>query len=163
LTGAKGVNLWSSFRDAPPQRKARLYTRLVEGGVASAVSGALLPTTEPFLYTLSLTAMDGTPLLALETAALDEIERVRNAGVEPVEIARAKRQLRARLVFENDSVTNIAHQIGYFETVADPRYASSLLAGIEAVTAEQVQSVARRRLDAVNRTVGWFKPVETGR
>ena len=35
LTGAKGVNLWSSFRGAPPQRKARLYTRLVERGLAS--------------------------------------------------------------------------------------------------------------------------------
>jgi zinc protease len=163
LTGAKGVNLWSSFRDAPPQRKARLYTRLVEGGVASAVSGALLPTMEPFLYTLSFTAMDGTPLALLEAAALDEIERVRSAGVDPAEIARAKRQLRARLVFENDSVTNIAHQIGYFETVAGPRFASSLLAGIEQVTAEQVQGVARRRLDAANRTVGWFKPIETGR
>ena len=29
LTGAKGVNLWSSFRGVPPQRKARLYTALV--------------------------------------------------------------------------------------------------------------------------------------
>ena len=40
LTGAKGVNLWSSFRGAPPQRKARLYTALVERGLASMVSGA---------------------------------------------------------------------------------------------------------------------------
>ncbi|MEO8075338.1 MAG: pitrilysin family protein [Acidobacteriota bacterium] len=163
LTGAKGVNLWSSFRGAPPQRKARLYTRLVEGGLSSAVSGALLPTVEPFLYTLSFTAMDGTPLERLEAAVLEEIERVRTAGVDPIEIARAKRQLRARLAFENDSVTNIAHQIGYFETVAGPLFASSVQAGVDAVTAEQIQSVARRRLDAANRTVGWFKPVETAR
>ncbi|MEP6915607.1 MAG: pitrilysin family protein [Acidobacteriota bacterium] len=163
LTGAKGVNLWSSFRGAPPQRKARLYTRLVEGGLSSAVSGALLPTAEPFLYTLSFTAMDGTPLERLEAAVLEEIERVLAAGVDPIEIARAKRQLRARLAFENDSVTNIAHQIGYFETVAGPLFASSVQAGVDAVTAEQIQSVARRRLDAANRTVGWFKPVETAR
>ena len=37
LTGAKGLNLWSSFRGAPPQRRARLYTALVERGLASAV------------------------------------------------------------------------------------------------------------------------------
>src|SRR5436190_1027894 len=30
LTGAKGVNLWSSFRVAPPQRTARLYQALVD-------------------------------------------------------------------------------------------------------------------------------------
>ena len=51
LTGAKGVNMWSSFRAAPPQRSARLYTALVERGLASVVAGALLPTREPFLYT----------------------------------------------------------------------------------------------------------------
>ena len=39
LTGAKGVNLWSSFRGAPPQRKARLYTALVDGALASRVGG----------------------------------------------------------------------------------------------------------------------------
>ena len=50
LTGAKGMNLWSSFRGAPPQRKARLYTRLVDQSLASTVSGALVPTAQPFLY-----------------------------------------------------------------------------------------------------------------
>ena len=31
LTGAKGLNLWSSFRTPPPQRSARLYRALVDG------------------------------------------------------------------------------------------------------------------------------------
>jgi zinc protease len=69
LTGAKGVNLWSSFRGVPPQRKARLYTALVERGLASTVSGAILPTAQPYLYTLSLTAIDGVSLASLEGAA----------------------------------------------------------------------------------------------
>ena len=81
LTGAKGLNLWSSFRVAPPQRKARFYTALVERGLASTVSGGIMPTAEPFLYTLTFTAMEGVPLDAVETAALAEIERVRNEGV----------------------------------------------------------------------------------
>ena len=34
LTGAKGVNLWASFRTPPPQRSARLYRALVNGGLA---------------------------------------------------------------------------------------------------------------------------------
>ena len=51
LTGAKGLNLWSSFRTPPPQRSARLYRALVEGRLASAVSGGLLPTADPYLYT----------------------------------------------------------------------------------------------------------------
>jgi zinc protease len=163
LTGAKGVNLWSSFRGLPPQRKARLYTSLVEAGLASAVSGALLPTEQPFLYTLSFTALEGTPLDALEAAASAEIERVRTAGVDPAALVRAKRQLRARFVFENDSVTNIGHQLGYFETVTGPDYFGSLQQRIDGVTAEQVWDVARRRLAPACRTVGWFRPLEPGK
>src|SRR6476469_6177610 len=97
LSGAKGLNLWSSFRGVPPQRKARLYAALVERGLASAVSGAILPTAQPYLYTLSFTAIDGVPLGAVEAAAIDEIERVRQGGVESSEVERARHQLRARL------------------------------------------------------------------
>ena len=123
LTGAKGVNLWSSFRGSPPQRKARLYTALVECGLASAVSGALLPTEQPFLYTLSFTAMEGRgarhasrPRCRPRSSACGP-----RASTPPRSRGR-KRQLRARLVFENDSVTNVAHQLGYFETVTGPDY-----------------------------------------
>ncbi len=162
LTGAKGVNLWSSFRGLTPQRKARLYTTMVEGGMASMVSGALLPTRDPFLYTLSFTALDGVPLETLEGRALDAVEAFRRTGADPAELARARRQLRARLVFENDSVTNVAHQLGYFETVGAADLLSSLNQRIEEVTPDQVWDVARRRLGAATRTIGWFRPAPAG-
>ena len=160
LTGGKGLSLWCAFRGAPPQRKARLYTALVERGFASAVSGAVLPTVDPFLHTLSFTATQGVDLDRLEDAALAAIERVRIDGVTPAETSRAQRQLKARLVFETDSVTNIAHQLGYFETVAGPNVFPDVARRIQAVTAEQVSSVARRQLDPARRTVGRFHPVE---
>jgi len=163
LTGAKGLNLWSSFRGTPPQRKSRLYTALVERGLASAVAGAMLPTEEPFLYTIALTAMSGVDLDALEGAALDAIERVRTEGVTDQEVARARHQLRARLVLDNDSVTNIAHQIGYFETVAGEGYLEALGDRIAAISTDQVSDVARRRLGATTRTVGRFIPLRATR
>ena len=158
LTGAKGVNLWASFPGLVAQRKARLYTALVERGLASSVSGALLPTAQPFLYTLALTAIDGVGLGSLESALLEAVERLRTNGVTEAEAARARKQLRARLVFENDSITNIAHQLGYFDTVAGPDFLARLQAGIDGVTADQVNDVARRRLGRKTRTVGWFQP-----
>ena len=163
LTGAKGLNLWTSFRGAPPQRRARLYTALVERGLASAVSGAILPTAEPFLYTLSLTAMKGVGLSELEGAAADAVDLVRMRGVEESEVTRAKRQLRARLVFENDSVTNIAHQLGYFDTVGGPGFFQDLQRCIDKVTPEEVNAAARRRLATAVRTTGWFQPQEPHR
>ena len=158
LTGAKGLNLWSSFRVPAPQRKARLYTALVEKGLATAVSGALVPTSHPFLYTLSFTATDGVAPADLEYAALSALEEARE-GITEQEVARAKRQLRARLVFENDSVTNLAHQLGYFETVVGPRFYSQLQSNIERVTVDQVSDAAVRRLSKNARTIGWFIPL----
>ena len=158
LTGAKGLNFWSAFRGAPPQRTARLYTSLVEGGLASVVGGALLPTRDPFVYTLSFTAAPGAPLESLEAAAVAQLDRVRAEGITPAELMRAKRQLRARLVFENDSVTSIAHQLGYFETVTGAGFIDSIESRIQAVTLEQVAEAARQRLSPATRTVGWFRP-----
>jgi zinc protease len=158
LTGAKGLNLWSSFRVPPPQRRARLYTAVVERGLASAVTGAVVPTSHPFLYTLSFTATEGVALGDLEHAALAAIDEAMT-GVDEQELTRAKRQLKARLVFENDSVTNLAHQLGYFETVVGPDFYARLLRSIEAVTIDQVADVARRRLTRNTRTVGWFRPL----
>jgi predicted Zn-dependent peptidase len=71
----------------------------------------------------------------------------------------AKTQLKARLVFDNDSVTNIAHQLGYYETIASVDVFLRATPSIEAVTLEQVAAVAARMLGADNRTVGWFDPL----
>jgi zinc protease len=160
LTGAKGVNLWSSFRVPPPQRKARLYRALVETGTASSVSGAMLPTEQPFLYTISATATDGIPLAAVEAAVLAELDRVRREGVTPAELARAKAQLHARLVFDDDSVTNIAHQLGYFATVGNVDLVAALPHRIAQATLEEVAASAGLLLASSNRTIGWFNPVE---
>ena len=127
--------------------------------VASSVSGALLPTSQPFLYTISLTAMQGVELSRLEAAANDAIAHLHQHGVTEEEAARARRQLRARFVFENDSVTNIAHQLGYFATIGQSSLFSDLAARIKSVTAEAVFEAARRRLSPAKRTVGWFRPI----
>lgn len=159
LTGAKGLNLWASFRTPPPQRRARLYRALVEHGLVSAVGGALLPTQHPFLYTISATANTGVSRAAIEEATLEELSRVISGGVSGDEVERARRQLRARFVFENDSVTNLAHQIGFFETVATVDLFDDLTARVARVTADEVAAVARECLVPSGRTIGWFVPL----
>src|SRR6187397_776540 len=158
LTGAKGINLWSSFRTPPPQRSARLYRALVERRLASSVGAGLLPTEHPFLYLISATAMEGTPLATLEAALMSEIDRVRTQGISERELTKAKNQLRARLVFENDSVTNIGHQLGYFETVASLDLYRDAPGRIAGVTASEVNQAARKYLRSDRRTIGWFTP-----
>ena len=128
-------------------------------GLASGITGMIVPTQEPFVYTISATATEGTPLERLEEAATAEIDRVAREGITPRELTKANTQLRARLVFEGDSITNIAHQLGYFATIASWQDLHAMAGRIEAVTLDQVSAVASQRLSAVNRTIGWFSPV----
>ena len=162
LTGAKGVNLWSSFRTPAPQRAARLYRALVDSRLASAVGGAILPTQDPFLYVISVTVADGVDLGSAEQAAIEQLETPSRQGITEQELAKAKRQLRARLVFENDSVTNMAHQIGFFETVANVDVYRDLPSRIASVTLDEVNAAATRYLRRANRTIGWFNPLPPG-
>jgi zinc protease len=163
LSGAKGINLWSSFRTPPPQRSARLYRSLVERRLASTVGAGLLPTEHPFLYLISVTALEGVGLADVESAATACLDDVATNGVTEQELAKAKSQLRARLVFENDSVTNLAHQIGYFETIATQDVYLEAPALIAKVSAEEVNNAASRYLRSDGRTVGWFQPPQGGR
>jgi zinc protease len=123
------------------------------------VNGSLLPTELPFVYIISVTATDGTPLGDVEAALLAELDAVVAQGVTPAELTKAKAQLKARLVFDNDSVTNIAHQLGYFETIASVDVFRELMPRIAAVTLDEVAAVARTVFSSSNRTVGWFEPL----
>jgi zinc protease len=159
LTGANGVNLWASFRVPPPQRSARLYKSLVERGLASALAGSMMPTEQPFVYVISTTIASGTPIAAAEAALFEELDRVAQAGITEAELTRAKAQLTARLVFENDSITNIAHQIGYFETIAHAGVIDELRPSITSVGLDDVAEAARVVFAPANRTTGWFEPL----
>ncbi len=161
LTGATGLNIWSGSRVPTPQRSARLYRSVVDGGLASNVTGALLPTEQPFLYYLTATVADGQSLAAVEGAMFDGLDRVVREGVTDGELAKARAQLRARFVYDADSVTDIAHQLGYFQTIASWRLYHDLHDTLETVTLDQVNEALKRFLRTDNRTVGWFQPAHS--
>jgi zinc protease len=117
-----------------------------------------MPTEQPFLYTLSATVAEGVSPEQVENALVGEVERLRTGGLEPGELERAQRQLRARLVFENDSVTTIAHQLGYFSTIATLDAFYAIGPALAAVTREQVSAAVERRLLPSQRTIGVFRP-----
>ena len=158
LNGAAGLNIWSGGGVARPQRSARLYRALVDKSLASHVSGALMPTQHPYLYGISAGVAEGQTLGTVEEVVLGEIERLRTGGITPEELTKVRAQLRARFVYDGDSVTDIAHQIGYFETIASWQAYHVLRGRLEAVTVEQVNAAAAKYLVPSNRTIGWFEP-----
>ena len=99
-------------------------------------------------------------LAAVETAALEVIDEVRREGITEPELRKAANPLRARLVFDDESVTSMAHQLGYFETIASFEDCQEIWPRIKAVTLDDVARVASRYLGSSNRTVGWFEPTQ---
>src|SRR5688500_8160911 len=160
MNGAAGLNIWSGGGVSRPQRSARLYRALVDKGLASSVSGSLMPTQHPFLYSIYASVAEGQALSAVEGAVLSEIERLRSGGITPDELKKVQAQLRARFVYDGDSVTDIAHQIGYFETISSWWAYHSLRNRLDAVTPEQAHAAAVKYLVPANRTIGWFEPVK---
>ena len=113
---------------------------------------------------MSVTATDGTAIETVRDALLSELDRVGREGITEAELKKSKAQLKARIVFDNDSITNIAHQLGYFETIAGADRFMEAPSLIAAVTADQVWQAAQAVLIESNRTVGTFDPlpVESG-
>jgi zinc protease len=93
---------------------------------------------------------------------LEELLLVARDGITDLELSRAKTQLQAQLVFDQDSVTNVAHQLGYFETIGGGAVFESLPARIAATTIQEVSAVAREMFSVSNRTLGWFIPEPVG-
>jgi zinc protease len=161
LTGASGLNIWSGHKVPTPQRSARLYRAVVDTGLSSSLGGTVLPTEHPFLYYIYATVADGQSLASVESATLAELDRVAREGITEAELTKVRAQLRARFVYDSDSVTDIAHQLGYFETIGSWRSYHELIPRLSTVTLDQVNAAARRYLRADNRTLGWFEPEST--
>ncbi len=160
LGGAKGTNLWSTS-DRAASRSSRLHKRLLVTGLAREASSRLHPTADPFLLSVRVALEDGADSTRAEQAVVDAAESL-GRDVPAKELDRAKAALSARLVFESASPTDLAHQLGLFETL-DPggagwRTALRLPDAVAAVTAAEVKRAAAKWLVASNRTVGWFVP-----
>ena len=162
LTGAKGVNLWSQLpraaaaaqRPAVP-RAGRRGPGLVGLGVAccrpQSRSSTRCRRRRP--RARRSTAVEARAARRARPRAARRRHRRPSS-------TRAKAQLHARLVFDNDSVTNIAHQLGYFETIGGAEQFAGLEPRLAAVTPDAV--CERGRDDAwpaSNRTIGWFDPL----
>ena len=158
MNGAAGLNIWSGGGVSRPQRSARLYRALVDKGLAASVTGSLMPTQHPYLYGVYASVAEGQTLAAVEEVVLSEIDRLRTGGITPDELTKVHSQLRARFVYDADSVTDIAHQIGYFETISTWWAYHALRNRLDAVTIDQVQAAAAKYLVPSNRTIGWFEP-----
>jgi zinc protease len=99
---------------------------------------------------------------AAEQAMLDELERIREAGVTDDELARAKRQKVADYVYSQQTVESISATLATdYLTTGDVGFMARYTDRIQAVTADEVRRVARTYLDPENMLVTRLVPKGT--
>lgn len=142
-------------------RASRLYRHLVHERQLALEAGGDYPyfSLDPNLFWFWATAMPGQTPQALEQALLDEMERLKQEPVGAEELQRAKNQIEAAFVFQQDSIHRRASLLARFELVGDYRLQDAYLARIRAVTAADVQRVARAWFPPDRKNVGVLLPL----
>ena len=140
---------------------ARFTRDLVRGRQIAVAAGAgySLYDRQQSLLILDASPANGQDIRALEEALRAQVEMLRESPVTAQELERVKAQVLADHVYQEDSVFYQAMRIGILETVGLgwPRM-EEFLPGIQAVTAEQVQAVARKYLLDDRLTVAVLEP-----
>ena len=111
------------------------------------------------IFVLDATPSEGKSVAELESAILNEIEKIKTGGVTEEELQRVKAQVIAADVYQRDSMFYQAMQIGNLETAGFSwRILKGYPAKLQAVTAEQVQAVAKKYFNKDNLTVATLDP-----
>ena len=128
---------------------ARLTRNLIRGEqlATSAGAGYSLYARHEDLFTFSVIPSDGVSMAQLEAAIKNEIEAIKTTPPEQKEMDRVIAQVLASSVYEQDSSFYRAMQIGILETVGlGWQTKDEYIEKVKAVTAEQVQQVAKKYL-----------------
>jgi zinc protease len=141
-------------------RASRLYRSLVyERQLALEAGGDYSYfSLDPNLFWFWATAMPGQTPEKLETELLAEMERLRQEPVSDEELQRAKNQIEAQFVFQQDSVYRRASMLVRFELIGGYGLFDAFLARIQTVTAADLQRVARAYFPADRKNVGILLP-----
>ncbi len=140
---------------------ARLSRRLVRDARLAVSAGASYDGSGrgPSLFYLDGVPAPGKTVAELEGALRAELQRIRDDGVSEAELARVKAQAVASRVYKRDSLMGQAMEIGYLESAGlSWRDEDRLLEGLRAVTADEVQAVAKRYFGDDSLTVARLEP-----
>ena len=115
---------------------------------------------DPELFTFYAVVKPGVKIADVEKAVLTEIERLKKEPPSDMELQKAKNQVEAKYIFEQDSIFRQAMLLGTAETAgAGWQYIADYVDKVRTVTREDIQRVARKYLNEDTRTVGILIPV----
>ncbi len=113
----------------------------------------------PGIFHLYGSPSEGRTRAEVEAGLRAEIAAVQEQGVAPDELARAKAQLIAGQIYKLDSMFAQAMEIGQLESAGIPHARNRrMIDKLQAVTAEQIQAVARKYFGDEQLTVAELDP-----
>lgn len=137
-------------------RTSRIYKALVDTGIAAQASAGDYENPDPTVFAFDVSLRPGMTHQRAEEALDAMIADLQTKPVAARELTKAKNQTKANFVYAADGVTKLAHQIGYYHSVYHIGYLDSFPAKVDAVTAADLQRVAKQYFTQANRTVGWL-------
>jgi len=144
-------------------RTGRLYKGLVLGRqVANEASASVDPRKYAGIVEIECVVKDGKDPAAVEQAVYEEVERLQKEPVPAEELQKVKNQAKANAFRRLASPMSITIQLLVYEGRGDWRYINTSPEKTDAVTAEDLQRVAREYLTKESRTVGVFLRKEGG-
>lgn len=142
-------------------KSSRLYQTLVYDQKSALAVGAeySLMQADPGLFYFYALVRPGEKVEAIEESLLKEIRRLQAEPPTELELQRAKNQIEAARVFEQDSNFRHAMLLGEAETIgAGWRKVNQFIERTRAVTAQDIQRVASKYLIDDAKTVGMLLP-----
>jgi zinc protease len=141
---------------------ARLTRELVRGSqiASSAGAGYDLYDRQEGLFLLDGTPAGSHTVAEVQQALFEQIQRLKDAPVAVDELERVKSKVVASDVYQQDSSFYQAMKVGQLEAVGlDWKLADAYVEQINAVTAEQVQAVAKKYLVEEHLTIAELDPL----
>lgn len=141
-------------------RASRLYRHLVHERRLALDAGGDYSyfALDPNLFWFWATPMPGQTPPALENALLEEMERLAREPVTDEELDRARNQIEAAFVFQEDSVHRRASLLARFELIGGYRAKDRYVDAIRAVTPADLLRVARAYFSEDQKNVGVLIP-----
>ena len=142
---------------------SRMYARLVRKDHSAVFAGGqLMVHEEPGLFLTFAAFLPGGDPKAVRAALEDEVAQLVQRAVLPKELTKAKNQLASEAARRRERVADLATQIGFDSYVShDPERSYSVMAKYDAVTAWDVQRVAKKYLVPTNESIVVLQPPAT--
>ena len=138
-------------------RTGRLYKGLVLGRqVANEASASIEPRKYAGIYMVETTVKDGKEPAAAEAAVYEELEKLKSEPVPAEELQKVKNAFKANAYRRLSSPVAILFQLLTYDAVGDWRLINASPELADAVTAADLQRVAKQYLTKENRTVATF-------